>query len=429
MGIVEQVLRFLSETVGARPVGSPNNLEALRYLSALAKRWGFTVHELPFECLSWEHRASFIRVGPDTIPVYPGPYSPPLSGSYRIARASSVEALRDCEFCGGLLVIHGALAEEPLMPTDFPFYFPDEHREIIELIHAGAPAGILALTGKHPLCGLSPFPLFEDGALGIANAFASAEHLASFFAAELRNESVEIEIASRTAPARGTQAVFRKPGEAEVLSDCDPEGQDRRMLVCAHMDTKYDTPGALDNAAGVAVMMAVMQRLQADASLTAVEFVPFNGEEYFGVSGQLAYLECLRADRRRGVTAADRHLDLPDAPEEPTSPVELVLNIDGVGLRGSGTALSSHNSPKLDLCGLPGSGAQIAHGEPWVAGDHSIFAFRGIPCLALTSSTIMTDGITLTHTPADTVEKIDFELLEVTADAAAELVRRFLRRS
>ena len=397
----EQVLRFLSETVGARPVGSPANRQALSHLCALAEQSGFYTHELPFECLSWEYGPSSLRTGGASLPIYPGPYSPPLWGDYRVVRVSSVEELRETEFRAALLVMHGALAAEPLMPTDFPFYFPDKHREIIDLLHAGAPAGILAVTGKHPLCGLSPFPLFEDGALGIPNAYAPAEHLEHLAAAESKAETTEVRLVSQASPTGGKQAVFHKRKEAAG----------RRILVCAHMDTKHETPGALDNAAGVAVMMAVMDRLQLDSSVAGVEFVPFNGEEYFGVSGQLAYLAYLNGTRPPAGRQAEQR------------PVDLVINIDGVGLRGSTTALSSYNAPEPDILELPGGGGHLSQGEAWVAGDHSMFAFGGTPCLALTSSTIMTDGIKLTHTSADTSDQIDIELLEVTADATAALVR------
>ena len=52
-----------------------------------------------------------------------------------------------------------------------------------------------------------------------------------------------------------------------------------RAVVIAHIDSKSGTPGALDNATGVAAMLEVA-RLLADVTLRdTVQFVAFSGEE------------------------------------------------------------------------------------------------------------------------------------------------------
>jgi aminopeptidase YwaD len=65
---------------------------------------------------------------------------------------------------------------------------------------------------------------------------------------------------------------------------------------------------------------------------------------------------------------------------------------------------------------------RAAVGDQWISGDHAIFAFRGIPCVAVTSSNLMEQVVHLTHTPADTVEKVDVGLLDATAEVVAGLV-------
>ncbi|TVR29815.1 MAG: hypothetical protein EA404_14075 [Spirochaetaceae bacterium] len=62
------------------------------------------------------------------------------------------------------------------------------------------------------------------------------------------------------------------------------------------------------------MLAAVMEKLTDKPLPCAVDFVAFNGEEYFGVPGQLGYLDALRAE---------------------TSLPDLVINVDGVGHRGS----------------------------------------------------------------------------------------------
>jgi len=40
----------------------------------------------------------------------------------------------------------------------------------------------------------------------------------------------------------------------------------------------------------------------------------------------------------------------------------------------------------------------LLEGEQWYSGDHGIFAFQNIPCIAVTSSDMFTETIKLTHT-------------------------------
>ena len=379
----EEVCRTLCSSIGARPVGTTANNEASSYLLSLAKQWNYDITSLPFACQEWRYEPSTLH----RTPIHPGPFSPPLQGRFEVTVVERLTDLRKKQFSNRLLLIRGAAAAEPLMPKDFPFYYPEEHKEIIELLQAKRPAGIVALTGQHPLCGLNPFPLFEDGNLGIPNAYATEE-------AEPIPAQVEIDLRSQSHSSSGSQLVFTRRGASH-----------KRVVLCAHMDTKYDTPGALDNASGVAVLMAVMEQLK-DAPLPfTVEFVPFNGEEYYGVPGQLSYL---------GVQGAGEQ------------PPHLVINIDGIGHRDSRNAITLYNFEEATTARareLVEADESAEMGEPWIAGDHSMFAFQGIPCVAVTSSNLMETVVGLTHTPADTIENLNFRLL----DSAVGFIMKLLQ--
>lgn len=385
MSRAEEVLRKLAVDIGERPTGTEANEAANSYLESVARELGYEVTEIGFECRRWELGPSEVSTGTVRLPVHPGPFSGPLRGDYPVVVARTLEELRTQDAADSLLVIRGPLAQEPLMPRDFPFYYPEEHKAIIDLLLEKRPAAVLALTGTHPLCGLSPFPLFEDGNLGIPNAYADD------FAGVLTGAGrVRINLDSASRAATGRQLVFSRPGPSE-----------RRVVVAAHVDTKYETPGALDNAAGVATAVSVMDRLR-DATLPfAVDIVPFNGEEYFGVSGQLAYLEHRAA-----------------SPES----IRLMINLDGLGHRDSASAFSVYNLDDASLAPTLRKHSRMVPGEEWIAGDHAIFAFRGVPSLAVTSSNLMEKVVTITHTPDDTVEHVDVALLEETAAAIADIV-------
>ena len=59
-------------------------------------------------------------------------------------------------------------------------------------------------------------------------------------------------------------------------------------MLSAHLDAKATTPGAFDDAASVATILALAEtELPAVGSL---EFVMFNGEDHFDACGEVAWL-------------------------------------------------------------------------------------------------------------------------------------------
>ena len=385
--LIHTTAERLAGEIGSRPVGTEENEKAQGYLAGVARKLGYKIEELPFDCRRWEFGDSSLRVGSRRASIHPGPFSPELRGAFPLRVIESPEQLRRETFEGEFLLLRGALAEEPLMPKDFPFYYPEEHKEIVDLLQEKRPAGVIALTGKHPLCGLDPYPLFEDGNLQIPNGYARAEGFPE-------GNHCEVDLISSSVPSTGNQLIFSREGAAE-----------KRIVLCAHVDTKYETPGALDNAAGVATLLRVMELL-ADVDLPfSLDLVPFNGEEYYEVSGQLSYL----AYRNPSVDNT-----------------ALVVNLDGLGHRDSANAFSSYNlseeaESRLDNI-LHGTDRAV-RGDQWIAGDHSMFAFQGIPCVAVTSSNLMETVLRLTHTPADSLEELDTEILEGAAKSVAEILR------
>jgi aminopeptidase YwaD len=177
-----------------------------------------------------------------------------------------------------------------------------------------------------------------------------------------------------------------------------------RVLVTAHLDTKPGTPGALDNAAGVVVLLQLARLLHARAS---VELVAFNGEDYFNAAGEVDYL---RRSESAGRSLAD---------------FDLVVNIDAAGSAGDDVAWSAYNIEGPDLHrvrrDLRRSG--IVPGPQWWQSDHAIFAMRGCPAVAFTSAHLTEVLATVVHTEADVPEKVDAASLEMLARAIADLLR------
>ncbi|WP_406541872.1 M28 family metallopeptidase [Clostridium ljungdahlii] len=164
-----------------------------------------------------------------------------------------------------------------------------------------------------------------------------------------------------------------------------------KIVIGAHMDTKYNTPGALDNASGVAVLLQMAEVLKSTAY--DIEIVPFNSEEFYGACGEMEYLKLIDNEKDR---------------------IKLMINIDSPCHKGAQTAISFHNLSnnisEIINCTI-GKSEEIVKGRKWYAGDHAPFIFRGIPCLVVTSSDLFSGGLEYTHTSKDTLDTIDFDMI------------------
>ncbi|QOX65590.1 M28 family peptidase [Anoxybacterium hadale] len=379
--------------VGERVIGSVKNKELNQLICDTAMEDGFETILFPFVCKYWKKGKSSITRFGVTYEIYTGPFSASYAGSRNFIKAGTMEELA-CACCeDDFLILTDSLSASPLMPMNFPFYFPEEHKQLIELIEEKKPAAVIAVTGKHPMCGLNPFPLFEDGNFKIPNAYIDSSTANIIFES---NDPVFLEICSDVTEENCSQLVVAKKKDTPTAG---------RIVICAHMDTKNDTPGALDNAAGVAVLLEVMKKLSNYNGPYDLEFVPFNGEEHYEVKGQLEYLNYIQ------------HMQ---------TAVKMVINIDSPCMKGSKTAYSTYNFDK-SLCDLVDrkleEHSKIEKGPEWYAGDHVMFAFRGTPCMAVTSSNLFEDALELTHTPKDTAEQVELHLIEVTAAFIVDVIR------
>lgn len=384
---------FLNEIAIERPVGTEPNQHVLTAIQEEALQRGYDFILLPFECKTWRRGKSYIEAGNTTYEIFPSPFSEPYTGSGEMAVVHSSEELAETDFNGKLLFLRGAIAADALMPKGYPFYYPDEHKRIIDLLEEKKPIAVIAVTGRHPMCGLEPFPMFEDGNFSIPSAYTDEATAARI----LENSTAsKLCIASGVSASKSSQIVITKRAQKESQG---------KIMVCAHMDTKYDTPGALDNAAGVAVLLETMEKLKGYAGCYDLEFVPSNGEEYYEAKGELAYLEYLGNS---------------------ITPVKLVINIDGPCHKASQTAVSSYNfddelGKKLNE--EMSKRSNIVSGPQWYAGDHSVFAYQELPCIAVTSSNLFEGVLELTHTDKDTIDQVSYGLISETADFLAGFVK------
>ncbi|NLW69958.1 MAG: M28 family peptidase [Eubacteriaceae bacterium] len=379
-----------------RPTGTEGNEKVNGYIENRFADMGLQALSLPFSCAVWEEGEAILKAGSRTFEAFVNPFSLPFEGVCEVVSASTLSEIEGKDLSGKILLLFGPIASEQIQPKDYPFYYPDEHKALIEALEAARPRAIIAATGKSDSCGADPFPLFADGAFDIPGVYVSENNLSGLLEA-FKNSKAELKIISARKPAEARQIIARREGE---------KGRGK-IVICAHMDSQYSTPGALDNAAGVCVMLCGAQKLfceqQSFENLHTIEFVPFNGEESYGAWGELCYAEYCGGDGE-AITA--------------------VINIDSPCHLSSKTAAACMNFTDEQLKAIDeliSKHPDVEEGELWYSGDHAAYAFSGIPCIALSSSDLFEGGLENTHTLRDTPDDVDEKLIESAGEFTARL--------
>ena len=164
-----------------------------------------------------------------------------------------------------------------------------------------------------------------------------------------------------------------------------------KVCLSAHIDTKPETPGALDNASGVSALLAFAESLSGKHYPFQIEIVLFNGEDYYSIPGEMAYMSGLSTE------------------------YILAVNVDGIGLKDSATSVSFYSCSKEienRIMERVEKTTGIERIEPWPMGDHMLFATYGIPTVAITSSEGFELLNTVIHSPDDNMKNIDMDVLD-----------------
>ncbi len=366
----------------SRRVGSASNQAASAYFKGILDDLGAQTFTQPFDCL--DHRTGSIYLAADGIifNAHISPYSPACDCCAELVAAASLDELREKDFRGKILLLQGDLAREQLMPKKFIFYNPQEHKELICLLESGQPAAIVAATGRNPeLAGaLYPFPLIEDGDFDIPSAYMT-DHEGDKLAKHAGHK-VNLKIEAERIPSKAENVL------ASLGSDSA-----QRLLVCAHVDTKEGTPGAVDNASGIVVLLLLAEMLREKPPNLTVEMLAMNGEDHYSAGGEMAYLR---------------------AHEGKLNEILLAINVDGAGFAGHPSAVSFYNCPPVwqqKAVSLLPAYPNILAGEAWYQSDHMVFAMNQVPAMALTTMNFLELEKDIAHTSKDTPDMVEVDLL------------------
>jgi len=387
-------LSKLCRSIGSRPVGSPTNRAATDFFRDVMDGFGFEMETQSFDCLDWCQSGSSLTVnGKIQFNTNVSPYSRGCYVEGPIEMVSNLEELEEVDARSKIMLVQGELGKEQLMPKNFVFYNPEEHKRIIGLLEAKDPLAVISATSRDPeLAGsISPFPLIEDGDFDIPSVYIGEEEGVRLARHAGRVGSLKVH--ALRSPAVGCNVVATR-------GDCTQN----RVVIFAHIDTKDDTPGALDNASGIVILLLLAELLSNYSGSPGVELVALNGEDYYSNPGQQKYLEMNK-----------------DGFDE----ILLGINLDGVGYLRGKTAYSLYELPSVISAIVDetfGSQTGLKEGEKWYQGDHGLFLNRGVPALAFTSEEVEELVESFVHTPKDKPRVVEVDKLVEVATGLRKLI-------
>lgn len=383
--------------INERCVGSEGNRQATDFFNNIISGLGWKTEMPCFNAIDWKSDGAELKTGNYSFSVLSSPYSNGFKGSSVLVNASSTKELETAQIKDKLLLVHGDLAKEQLMPKNFIFYNPDEHKKIISLLEKKKPSAIICATGRNSSLagGVYPFPLIEDGDFDIPSVYMTEEEGEKLKSHE--GESFFLESKSKRIPSKGCNVIAGKG---------DPSTS--RIIITAHIDAKKGTPGAIDNATGVIILLLLAELLKDYSGPHYIEIIAFNGEDYYAVPGQMNYIMNNQENLAKAI---------------------ININIDGAGYKEGPSAFSFFDLPdkiKLEADKIINKSEGIEEGIQWPQGNHSIFVQSGIPAIAVSSKALIDnmDKQDITHTPKDNPEIVDCSKLVDIAMAINSLIRK-----
>jgi aminopeptidase YwaD len=376
-------VEHLAVGIGSRPIGSTANLAAADYISNVFRQSGLSVEEQEIPVPNWIVQQTSLALDGELLEASANTFSPSCNVSAETIPVCTAAELELASITGKVLIFYGDLAQTELA-TKGGIYVSERDRRILHILEERRPAGIITINPTLH----ARWRLIEDFDLDIPSVTVSAHSGLKL----LKNVGtvVQMKIAAHRSPGVTANVIGRLQGEI-------PE----RIVFCAHYDSKIDTPGAYDNAAGAGVLLTLAEVLSQKKHRHSLEWVAFTGEEGAGL-GDMEYA--------RHARTANHGFDQAIA----------AINIDGVGpFTGTTTVACYAASQNLEMLleETLKKYPEVIRVEPWPSSDHYIFYSNGVPSIALTSRGIRD----IYHTFSDTFEWISGGKLAEAAQLVLDL--------
>lgn len=355
------------QKAGPRPVGSSRNREAGQYIMNVFRQNGYEAETQEFPCCYWSHQRIELSINNSYLTAVPNSYTLPCALNTPFEALCSVDELQASDISNKIAVIYGQLTKEVLTPKSNKFFNPDTHKRIINLLESKNPSAIIAVS--HEL--EKPRPVIEDCDFNIPSVTVSA---ADGLQILMHPEStIWLNIPSQRSIGNASNIIGRRVGVS-----------DKKLVLCANFDTRYNSTGAFDNASGTCALLTITEILAKKNLNCGLELIAFNDEEYTA-KGAVAYLEKYRNTFPKILSA---------------------INLDGVGNRAGVNCMTSfetNSDINALIDNLLKKYTDIKRVDPWYSEDHTIFLLCNVPTLSFSS----VDFPPIVHTQWDNIEWVD----------------------
>ena len=370
-------MTVLCEDIGPRMAGSEGDRRAVEYISRHFERCGASVEVQEYPCPSWEHRETRLSILNDgesaTLPALGTSFTLPCDVEGEL---DAVGTRWEIEYRGDLkdkvLVIYGELLEGINIDRNKTLLSVEERK----------PAAIIVVGDREETYITK---LVRDPFLSVPCASVSMEVGRELLRS--RGKSAHLRIEARRFDSKSYNVIGRLRGEEEG-----------RIIVCAHYDSAAETPGALDNASGTAVVLEMCEVLSKAPLRKDVDCIAFGAEEYGRHTIALGSVEYVR---QKGNTLGD---------------LRWVVAVDDVA--------GYLSTPQLYLMGCTSDGEKEIRrimrtfprygvsSDEMFGSDHVPFYRMGVPALVFMDIKGWNGPH---HTPLDTLDKVDPEGLAYAA--------------
>jgi aminopeptidase YwaD len=392
---IKSHLQVLCADIGERRVGSEQNRKATEYVQKVLEEFGWQTEKTELSVIDWKTDGTTLTCGEKSFEAFSSHYSLGCSAKGKLLAIDTMGKLEQTEICDKIVLLYGEIASQQIAPKKFPFWNPEEHQHLISVLEKCKPQAIITATERNSAVagGVYPFPMFEDGDCDIPSVFmkdTEGEKLLVF-----AGQTVELVSKAKRIPETAYNIVGRKSAETK-----------KRIAITAHIDTKIDTPGAIDNGTGVAILLALAEILKDYSQKYPIELVVFNGEDYYGAPGQVKYME------QNSGKFGD---------------ILLNINIDGAGYNEGFSCFSAFNLPEnIDIAfrEMLDNTPEIVEGLPWYQGDHSLFLQNNCSAIAVSSQWFIEnmECQEITHTPKDNLSIVNIERVAECAIGIVEMI-------
>lgn len=381
--------------IGGRVAGTHEEERTLALLEHRLSAYAYPVQSYPFSFTAWNcEKAELAIIGDTTsaLPCVPLVYAT-TTPDEGIA-APVLDAGR-----GTLAELDALAAEIPgkivLMRHEYMFSTEHVHRflKLTRAAELGAVGALFAadipevssVTGaSQPSVGLPAVGISNE----VADRFRRSDPL----------PIARIKISGQSGVSTSRNLILDIPGHTNEI-----------VVVSAHVDGHALAESAIDNASGVAAVLAVADAVTARASplRRGVRFCLFGAEEW-------------------GLIGSERYLAGMDLQEQ--NAIALNVNIDSVGFGAKTTALTSGFANLDQFCNDLAQEYDLniaTHGPFMPNSDHANFARRGIPAMRLVGGfNDPTSNARFVLTDGDTRDKVDKSHLVEAVRAALVLTMR-----